>query len=223
MATLEDLVTDQVQTAKFIEKIYGNMMKAGKRKVTAVVLETRLNSLEEYWKSYCIRHFQIMRNPAATSSQYVKGDHFTITEEFYFENREKLQEDLEGLQKISAPSKTSTVSAGNVASGEPTLLKQIQLPKIQLPTFDGDQLAWELYRDLFKALVHEVAGISGSVKLQHLKASLSGEAAAVISNIPMTDQGYAGAWEELTKRYDNPRLILRTHMRNFLSCSPTTK
>lgn len=73
------------------------------------------------------------------------------------------------------------------------LVKQ-RLPKISLPKFSRDQLAWESFRDLFKSLVHELSDIPSSVqKLHYLKSALSGEALDVITNVLLTDAAYAGA------------------------------
>lgn len=113
-----------------------------------------------------------------------------------------------------------TAASESTESGEPSaVLKQIQLPKINLPTFNGDQLAWEGFRDLFKSLVHDVVGLAPTQKLQYLKSSLTWEAAAVVASIEISSDGYALAWDELVARYDNRRVLLATHMRALLSSS----
>lgn len=84
-------------------------------------------------------------------------------------------------------------------------------------------LKWEAFRDLFRALVHDVIGLSDSQKLQYLKASLEGEAAVVVDNIDISTEGYASAWVDLVDRYDNPRVLLAEHMRALLASSPITR
>ncbi|KMQ91466.1 transposon polyprotein [Lasius niger] len=108
-------------------------------------------------------------------------------------------------------------------AGSDAVLRQIQLPKIDLPIFTGDQLKWEGFRDLFKSLVHNVAGLAPTHKLHYLKASLAGDAADVVANIDISADGYVLAWDELVSRYDNPRVLLATHMRVLLSTTPMTK
>lgn len=73
-------------------------------------------------------------------------------------------------------------------------------------------------RDLFKSLVYDVVGLVPMQKLQYLKSSLTGEAAAVVANIEIFSDGYALAWDELVSRCDNRRVLLATHMRVLLSC-----
>lgn len=73
------------------------------------------------------------------------------------------------------------------------MLRQIQLPKIHLPTVSGDQLEWKSFRDFFKLLVHEVVEFTPIQKLQYLKSSLTREAATVISSIDISSENYAMA------------------------------
>ncbi|KMQ88691.1 hypothetical protein RF55_11781 [Lasius niger] len=125
--------------------------------------------------------------------------------------------------KISICLSTDVPRAGRRTSEAGAVLRQIQLPKISLPSFDGDQLAWESFRNLFQSLVHDVDALAPVQKLQYLKASLSREAAAVVVNIEVSDNGYTLAWDELMTRYDNRRVLLASHMRVLLSSAPATK
>jgi len=45
----------------------------------------------------------------------------------------------------------------------------MNLPKINLPTFDGDKIKWENFRDLFKILVHNINNIPIIKKMHYLK------------------------------------------------------
>ncbi|XP_070158767.1 uncharacterized protein [Polyergus mexicanus] len=119
------------------------------------------------------------------------------------------------LARTQEPPQEAPVSTG--------ILKHIQLPRINLPTFSGELLAWEGFRDLFKSLVHDVEGLAPIQKLQYLKASTTGEAAAAIANIEMSSAGYALAWEELTSRYDDKRVLLAAHMRALLTSQAAIK
>ncbi|XP_011884107.1 PREDICTED: uncharacterized protein LOC105571251 [Vollenhovia emeryi] len=102
-------------------------------------------------------------------------------------------------------------------------MRQIQLPKISLPTFSGGQLEWEGFRDLFRSLVGDVTDLPPVQKLQYLKASLTGEAAAIVASVELNDKGYELAWTELTSRYNNKRVLLSTHMRAFLNSAAIAK
>lgn len=58
--------------------------------------------------------------------------------------------------------------------------RSIQLPKIQLPSFDGNILNWRSFRDTFVSLVHDNDNVPLIQKFHHLLAAVSGPAAATI-------------------------------------------
>lgn len=94
----------------------------------------------------------------------------------------------------------------------------MQLPKIALPKFPGDSLAWEAFCDLFRSLVHDVSMISNVQKLQYLKNNLIGKTADAVDSVPLADVAYWDAWEVMLARYGNSHILLYTHMRNLLFC-----
>lgn len=71
-----------------------------------------------------------------------------------------------------------------------SVLKQVQLSKINLSTFDSDQLTWKGFQDLFKLLVHDVERLTSTQKFQYLKVSLTGETAAVVASIEISSEEY---------------------------------
>lgn len=72
-------------------------------------------------------------------------------------------------------------------------------------------------------MMHDVADIPPVMKLQYLKATLSGEAGQLLRNIPISTASYDGAWSLLRKRYDNKRILLDTHLNRLLSCQTASK
>ncbi|XP_041786397.1 uncharacterized protein LOC121601646 [Anopheles merus] len=51
----------------------------------------------------------------------------------------------------------------------------LRLPKIELPTFDGDSTKWLTFRDRFVAMIDSASEIPNIMKLQYLLSSLKGE------------------------------------------------
>lgn len=205
-------IKKQRNTAGLIERFWENVAKVGKDKLTRPFLTARFELLESYWARFWQAHETLMDFERVDDSDYMKGDVFTITEDNYVAAKSRILSFLN-------PQRTTESKDGDAGS----VLKQIQLPKLNLPTFSGHQLAWEGFRGLFKSLVHDVAGLPPIQKLQYLRASLTGEAAAAVVNMEMTSEGYALAWEELSARYDNRRVLLATHMRALLSAAPISK
>nr|XP_034195185.1 uncharacterized protein LOC117611359 [Osmia lignaria] len=209
--SFSDLLREQEEVAGWIQRFWANVCKLGKDKLTGAVLEQRQGLLNRYWDTFLSGHRKLMRCKEASSSSYVKEDAFSVTEEAYLDAASMISHHLKEL-----PSPCSShVQQSNIAPPP-----HPQLPKIDLPKFSGDPLQWESFRDLFKSLVHDVSHLPDVQKLLYLKSSLTGEAAEVIRNTPITDSGFRGAWDDLEARYGNIRLLSFSHHRALLLCPP---
>lgn len=96
----------------------------------------------------------------------------------------------------------------------------IQLPKIKIPSFNGDLLAWISFRDVFKSLVHDNIALSNVEKFHYLLSAITAGAGAVIRSIPLSDSNYEVAWKALEDRFDNKRLIINAHLDKIFSFPP---
>ena len=86
-----------------------------------------------------------------------------------------------------------------------------KLPKITLPSFDGNWKSWPSFRDLFDSLVHNHVGLDNIEKFQYLLMSLSGEPLTLLKSIPLEAANYVMAYETLKKRYQNRRLLATSY------------
>ncbi|XP_049300118.1 uncharacterized protein LOC125772715 [Anopheles funestus] len=91
----------------------------------------------------------------------------------------------------------------------------LRLPKIELPTFDGDSTKWLTFRDRFVAMIDSSADIPNIMKLQYLLSSLKGDAGLLFEHTTLTADNYDVTWSALLKRYDNPRTLAREYYRNI--------
>lgn len=82
----------------------------------------------------------------------------------------------------------------------------IHLPKITLPTFDGDILQWTTFRDKFKALIDSDNTLAPIEKFHYLAGCVIGRAAVVVNSLKMTNDNYSIVWEKLNDQFNNPRL-----------------
>ena len=101
--------------------------------------------------------------------------------------------------------------------------KGVKLPKLDVPTFDGNILHWRNFWEQFRISVHDRSNLSDSEKLVYLQHSLkNGSARSVIEGLSRSGDNYTEAVECLQARYDRPRLIHQTHVRMILE-TPTLK
>ena len=92
----------------------------------------------------------------------------------------------------------------------------LNLPKIMLPTFDGDYQHWQSFHDLFKSMVHDQPTVPKIVKLCHLRTALTKGASNIINSLELTDSNYDVAWKLMCDRYQKKRLLVRQHTRSLL-------
>ena len=219
MATkLEDLIAEQAETAGRIERFLINLRKLGANNITLSVLETRQELLQAYWKSFSEGHRLVIREPDAKDTDYVVHDRYADIEEIYLQHSVVLKDMIRKLNPSTKDETRSASTSRRVDNDEDSTL-----PKIPLPTFSGDLLEWESFRDRFRSLIHDSTRLSKVRKLQYLKSSLTGEAASMLKRTPITDANYDGAWTSLQKRFENKRILSAAHMRRLVNCVPVTK
>ena len=115
------------------------------------------------------------------------------------------------------------VSADNVYSSINTLPTKSttqahsRLPKLTLPTFNGNPLQWQTFWDSFTAAVDANLGLSLVQKFSYLRAQLQGDAACAISGLPLTEDNYEHSVSLLKERFGQQHKLIDAHMEALLS------
>ena len=92
------------------------------------------------------------------------------------------------LSYLASPRNTGMITWKRPKQG--VKLNVIRLPHLNMPTFLGDPLLWELFWDSFDAAVHSSPSLSTVQKLTYLRSQLHGSAAKVISGLSLTSSNY---------------------------------
>jgi len=79
--------------------------------------------------------------------------------------------------------------------------------------FAGDYLRWPTFRDLFTAIYINNPGMTPVEKLFHLNAKTSGYAHTIVSNFPLTIDGFRSAWANLTERFVNKQFLVNSQLK----------
>ena len=88
-------------------------------------------------------------------------------------------------------------------SPPPSDTKGVKLPKLDVPTFNGDILTWKTFWEQFCISVHDRSTLSDSEKLVYLQHALKdGTAKRVIEGLSRSGEHYAEAIESLKSQYD---------------------
>ena len=96
-----------------------------------------------------------------------------------------------------------------------------KIPKLDIPTFDGEILNWQQFWDQFAVAIHDRKNISNAEKLLYLEQALrSGSTAKAIEGLSQTVTHYEQAVQHLKERYHRPLLVFCERVRNLINLHP---
>jgi hypothetical protein len=93
---------------------------------------------------------------------------------------------------------------------------QVRLPKIELPTFDGDILCLQSYYQSVKVSIVDNSALADVQKLEYIMRSLKGVAAESVKGFSKVAENYESVLSTLKERFGHLRLILDAHMRGLI-------
>ena len=97
----------------------------------------------------------------------------------------------------------------------PTPRIHINLPKINIKSFEGDPLEWLTFWDSFSAAIDKNLELSDVEKMNYLNGMLKGEAARTISGLPLTQENYRKATELLKQRFGKKQNLTNAYMESL--------
>lgn len=91
----------------------------------------------------------------------------------------------------------------------------MNLPRLELPTFNGRQKEWLDFYNIFSVLVDKNDELSNIEKFQYLRSCLEGDAAQLIQSLEVTVFNYKKALDLLISRYDNKHYVFHSHLQEL--------
>ena len=213
---MEDLLLEQKANFHSLARFMENFKKLGKANITEAGVRSRLALLATYWERCRAAHLGIEKLASAedrTRVEYFTAAQFGTAEEQYLAMSDYLHEYL--ARFVGSAGAAAAPAAGEYANS-------LKLPLIELPKFSGNYTEWQSFRDLFESIVVDNRTLSQVQRLHYLKASLTGEAGALLKNLAVTEQNYASASETLKTRYENRRVIITSHVHSIVALSNMT-
>lgn len=122
----------------------------------------------------------------------------------------------------------SAINSGNsnqitMSSQRVAFSNQVKLPQIELITFDGTYDKWLDFYNSFNSRVHDNPNLSKIQKLFYLKSCLKEEAVTTINALKISEDNYEIAWNLLTERYNNKRVIAQKHVKTLMEIPNISK
>jgi len=188
MPTLEELLTKQDVHIGQISRAITNLKKIGVGNYTASKVKHRLGALETLWEKTQLVNVQLLQIATEEDKkqlEYFKRDLFLDAEDAYLAASDYMAEIIDSL--ATTPMTSGDASAINATTALTSVTK---LNRIDLPTFSGDRLEWEHFRDMFESLVVNNPSLSHVSRLHYLKANLKGDAAALLRNFKITETNF---------------------------------
>jgi len=184
-----------------------NFIEAGNQKIND--FQVRCNKLLDIFNRYDIAQSEL----ELSDNRDHTGDR-ELFENQYFQVEAKLNELLHPV--MDSPSRRSSPrsSLSGHSNHTPRSHKSsthIKLATIALPNFESDTCSWLYFRDTFEALIVNNKTLSNVQKFHYLIASLKNEAKYLISNLQIKNENFLVAWQLVTQRYNNKRLIAMMH------------
>lgn len=180
------------------------------------VLQNRLAFLQTTWKEFQNVHNQLIccAEDEDRGLEYFQENKYGTCELQYLETTDLLATLLASSENGSSTQSTSRST--NLESPGPFARTDV-LPKISLPTFDGNYTEWTRFRAYFESLIDNNATLDPIQKLHYLLSSLSGEPRELLKYTVFAPESFASAWALLVARYDNSRSIVTAHLNSLLS------
>lgn len=122
---------------------------------------------------------------------------------------------------LSKPVISTQASSFTPASATQVIVQQQPL-KAPIPTFDGRYENWPRFKSMFQDIMSRCSD-SDAIKLHHLEKALVGAASGILDAKTLPDNNYSHAWDILIDRYENPRVIIDTHIDGLLAIKKMSK
>lgn len=172
--------------------------------------QSRLEALETYWANFQTTHENVILNATEEDTKtlvYFTENVFESLEEGYYIYKGELKNVLLklDLKHTDQPQSQTNNSSCN----------ELKLPQIQIPTFSGNYAEWQVFHNLFTALIDTNSSLQNVQKLHYLKACLKGDAEVLLRQFSITEDNYDEACSVLKRRYDNKRHIANTIFKKF--------
>lgn len=201
--------TNAIQSIEFHEKKV-KLLKSETGKITAM---STLPLIEETFV-----RFKEINRLLEDFSEYLNSDlepPSVEVEDTYIKAISKIKEITHDSLEVSILNSTQHNKHSNS--------REVTLPTITIPTFDGKYIEWSPFYDSFTTLIDQDDSISTINKFHYLKSFLKGSALSTINRIPVTERNYRMAWQLLKDRFHNKRSIVNSCLSTFINQNPIKK
>lgn len=204
------LIVERNELIKRTHRFHNNIETLNENEFDIEELKARFDT----FKDLDITFYKVSQKLVGYDVTYSEHDITNFEETFY--KAKALATKIIKINESQIRSSTMCVNDGTRNDNNySTAYNHVQLPKIKLPTFDGEFEKWHSFRDSYLSMVHNNTSLSDVDKFNYLKSSLSASALNIINSLPLSNSNYNIAWNLLTNRFDNKKLLIQQHLKSF--------
>lgn len=98
----------------------------------------------------------------------------------------------------------------------------VKLPKLELPSYNGDKIKFKEFWDAFEATVHRNHKLSNIEKFNYLRSKLTETARLAISGLSLSNQNYDVAISILKDRFGDVQSVINKHYVELINTQSAT-
>ncbi|UYV80836.1 hypothetical protein LAZ67_19001928 [Cordylochernes scorpioides] len=181
-------------------------------------LESRNKSIVESKNIHRLKLFQQEVNERKISlNQIVNTLLESELDETQYEDYSKAKDDIFNMLVSIEEALSLIETKENTHSDKQLPESNVNLPKINLPIFNGDSANWLSFREIFNSTINSNQTLTEIQKFQYLNASVKGPAEKLIRGFPISDRNYQQAWDTLCNRFNNRRELAFSQINKIFS------
>ncbi|XP_053597998.1 uncharacterized protein LOC128668657 [Microplitis demolitor] len=174
--------------------------------------EIKLEVLESMWNKLSDAHDKLTGcKDIDMSHNYFKEGRYSKALSRYVLVKSALKRRVVELEPRPAP-----LSPHNLSLHAQATTARPLLPTIQPPTFNGELLEWQSFKNKFASVVNK-EGVSEVDKMHYLLQSLKGTAYSLVANVEISKTAFATAWQTLNTRYENKRVLITAQLNKLFN------
>ncbi|XP_062713341.1 uncharacterized protein LOC134290258 [Aedes albopictus] len=181
-------------------------------KITPSLLKVFAKRLELHYQEYEAAHREVL-DATPPSKFEEQGEVQMAFDMLHIEATDRLERLSTKLTAGGAPA---------MATGNPQVIIQQQPLRAPIPSFDGKVENWPKFRAMFEDIVVR-SNESDAMKLHHLDKALISEASGWITAKMIQENNFQQTWKQLQDQFENPRVIVDTHLAGLLELKPIAK
>ncbi|UYV83677.1 hypothetical protein LAZ67_23002041 [Cordylochernes scorpioides] len=141
-------------------------------------------------------------------------------DETQYEDYSKAKDDIFNMLVSIEEALSLIETKENTHSDKQLPESNVNLPKINLPIFNGDSANWLSFREIFNSTINSNQTLTEIQKFQYLNVSVKGPAEKLIRGFPISEKNYQQAWDTLCNRFNNRRELAFSQINKIFSIRP---